>query len=150
MSYFSSYEGWDNPFRPEGEISHDAEELLRLWRLGKLEEQNRKNSSQSNNNNDRNATPKGTPKHTNGKVANSNNTDDASEPLLAQNGSHKNGVTPAAGSTTNTSSTFEVKRETVGINQQPQHSKPVTINDKTKGDITDSPKKKTDGCCSIM
>ena len=118
--------------------------------MGKLEEQNRKNSSQSNNNNDRNATPKGTPKHTNGKVANSNNTDDASEPLLAQNGSHKNGVTPAAGSTTNTSSTFEVKRETVGINQQPQHSKPVTINDKTKGDVTDSPKKKTDGCCSIM
>ena len=147
--YFSSYEGWDNPFRPEGEISHDAEELLRLWRLGKLEDQSRKNS-QSCNNNDKIVTPKGTPKHTNGKVANSNNTDDASEPLLAQNGNHKNGVSPAAASTTNTSSTFEVKRETVGINQQPQHSQPVTINDKTRGDVTDSPKKKTDGCCSIM
>ena len=149
FSYFSSYEGWDNPFRPEGEISHDAEELLRLWRLGKLEDQSRKNS-QSCNNNDKIVTPKGTPKHTNGKVANSNNTDDASEPLLAQNGSHKNGVSPATASTTNTSSTFEVKRETVGINQQPQHSQPVTINDKTRGDVTDSPKKKTDGCCSIM
>ena len=32
----SSYEGWDNPFRPEGEISHDADELLRLWKEGKL------------------------------------------------------------------------------------------------------------------
>ena len=147
--YFSSYEGWDNPFRPEGEISHDAEELLRLWRLGKLDDQSRKNS-QSCNNNDKIVTPKGTPKHTNGKVANSNNTDDASEPLLAQNGSHKNGVSSATASTTNTSSTFEVKRETVGVNQQPQHSQPVTINDKTRGDVTDSPKKKTDGCCSIM
>ena len=141
----SSYEGWDNPFRPEGEISHDAEELLRLWRLGKLEEQNRKNS-QSNNN----VTPKSTPKHSNGKVANGNNTDDASEPLLTINGGHKNGVSPTSGSTANASSTFEVKRETAGLHQQPQHSKPVTINDKTKGDVTDSPKKKTDGCCSIM
>jgi hypothetical protein len=32
---FSSYQGWDNPFRPEGEISHDAEEILRLWKEGK-------------------------------------------------------------------------------------------------------------------
>ena len=145
MSYFSSYEGWDNPFRPEGEISNDAEELLRLWRLGKLEEQSRKNS-QSNNNNDKNMTPKGTPKHTNGQVA-SSNLDDASEPLLKQNGEHKNGVAPS-GSTTHTS-TFEVKRETVGVQQQPQHSQNVTIND-MKGDISEPQKKKTDGCCSIM
>ena len=145
FSYFSSYEGWDNPFRPEGEISHDAEELLRLWRLGKLEEQNRKNS-QSNNNNDKIMTPKDTPKHTNGQVA-SSNLDDASEPLLKHNGEHKNGVAPS-GSTTHTS-TFEVKRETVGVQQQPQHSQHVTIND-TKGDISEPQKKKTDGCCSIM
>ena len=26
---FRSYEGWDNPFRPDGEISHEAEELLK-------------------------------------------------------------------------------------------------------------------------
>ena len=32
----SSYEGWDNPFQPEGEISRDADELLRLWKEGKL------------------------------------------------------------------------------------------------------------------
>ena len=32
---FSSYQGWDNPFRPEGEISHDAEEILRLGKEGK-------------------------------------------------------------------------------------------------------------------
>merc|ERR1712008_488855 len=31
----NSYQGWDNPFRPEGEISHDAEEILRLWKEGK-------------------------------------------------------------------------------------------------------------------
>lgn len=35
---FSSYQGWDNPFRPEGELSHDAEEILRLWKAGKLKE----------------------------------------------------------------------------------------------------------------
>ena len=33
--HFSSYEGWDNPFRPEGELSADAEEILRLWKEGK-------------------------------------------------------------------------------------------------------------------
>ena len=91
---------------------------MRLWRLGKLEEQNRKNS-QSNNNNDKITTPKDTPKHTNGQVA-SSNLDDASEPLLKHNGEHKNGVAPS-GSTTHTS-TFEVKREQVGVHQQPQHS----------------------------
>lgn len=37
ISFCSSYyEGWDNPFRPEGELSHEAEELLRLWKEGKL------------------------------------------------------------------------------------------------------------------
>ena len=30
------YEGWDNPFRAEGEISHDAELMLALWRQGNL------------------------------------------------------------------------------------------------------------------
>ena len=118
-----------------------------MWRLGKLEEQSRKNS-QSNNNNDKIATPKGTPKHTNGQVANSNS-ENASEPLLKQNSGHTNGVTPSAtpGSAAHTS-TFEVKRETVGLQQQQQHSQQVTIND-TK-DIAIPQKKKTDGCCSIM
>ena len=36
LVFFSSYEGWDNPFRPEGELSHEAEELLKLWKQGKL------------------------------------------------------------------------------------------------------------------
>ena len=31
---FRSYEGWDNPFRPDGEISHEAEELLKQWKRG--------------------------------------------------------------------------------------------------------------------
>ena len=67
--------------------------------------------------------------------------------MLKQNGGHTNGVTPS-GSTAHTS-TFEVKRETVGIQEQPQHSQHVTIND-VKGDISEPTKKKTDGCCSIM
>ena len=33
--FYSSYQGWDNPFRPEGELSHDAEEILRLWKEGR-------------------------------------------------------------------------------------------------------------------
>ncbi len=36
------YEGWDNPFRPEGELSHEAEELLRMWREGKLKKESGK------------------------------------------------------------------------------------------------------------
>ncbi len=36
FTFFSSYQGWDNPFRPEGELFHDAEEILRLWKEGKL------------------------------------------------------------------------------------------------------------------
>ena len=38
MSLCSSYEGWDNPFRPEGELSNDAEDILRLWKEGKLKD----------------------------------------------------------------------------------------------------------------
>ena len=30
------YEGWDNPFREEGEVSQDAQTIIRLWREGKL------------------------------------------------------------------------------------------------------------------
>ena len=52
--YFcSSYQGWDNPFRPEGELSHDAEEILRLWKDGKLKDFSlllKASSSSSNNN----------------------------------------------------------------------------------------------------
>ena len=149
LSYFSSYEGWDNPFRPEGEISHDAEELLRLWRLGKLEAQNRKNSSQSNNNNDDvTGSCKGTPKHTNGQVSSCKNDDDGTEPLLNhQNGGHKNGVTPTG--TSVGTSTFDVKRETIGIQNQQQHSQQVTLND-AKGEMSSPQKKKTDGCCTVM
>ena len=33
---FRSYEGWDNPFRPDGEISHEAEELLKQWKRGNV------------------------------------------------------------------------------------------------------------------
>ena len=133
LSCFSSYEGWDNPFRPEGEISHDAEELLRLWRLGKLDEQN-KNNLQSDNNNEDNSTCKGTPKHPNGKISN-NNSESCSGSPFQQNGAH--------------SSTFEVKRETVGSKQQSQQLQQVTIND-GKVDNQDPQKKKTGGCCSIM
>merc|ERR1712183_31318 len=31
----NSYQGWDNPFRPEGELSHDAEDIVKLWKEGK-------------------------------------------------------------------------------------------------------------------
>jgi len=30
------YEGWDNPFRDEGEVSRDADRILRLWKEGRL------------------------------------------------------------------------------------------------------------------
>ena len=135
--FFSSYEGWDNPFRPEGEISHDAEELLRLWRLGKLEEQNRKNSQSNNNNDDKSP---GNERHTNGQLSNVSN----QESPLQKNGGHKNGVAATGGGTT-----LDVKRETVGVQQQLQQSQHVTIND-GKADEQDPKKKKTGGCCSIM
>lgn len=142
MCFYSSYEGWDNPFRPEGEISHDAEELLKLWRLGKLEEQNRKNSQSNNNNNDSTSKTE-TPSHTNGQVTTSN-LENTSGSLPQQNGGHKNGVTPTS---TSGGTTFDV----VGTQHQQQHqlSQPVTIND-TKGDNSNPPKKKTEGCCTVM
>ena len=31
-------EGWENPFQPEGEVSQDAELILRLWKGGNLKE----------------------------------------------------------------------------------------------------------------
>ena len=38
MFYFSeSEEGWENPFQPEGEVSQDAEMILRLWKGGNLD-----------------------------------------------------------------------------------------------------------------
>ena len=50
--YFcSSYQGWDNPFRPEGELSHDAEEILRLWKDGKLKDFSLLLKASSSNNN---------------------------------------------------------------------------------------------------
>ena len=140
--FFSSYEGWDNPFRPEGEISHDAEELLRLWRLGKLEEQNRKNSQSNNNNEEKPSTANDT--HTNGQISNATNKEKSAESLLQQNGGHKNGVAATGGGTV--PATFDLKRETIGV-QKSQH---VTINDGKMADAQDPKKKKTDGCCSLM
>ena len=34
--YFSENEGWENPFQPEGAVSHDADLILRLWKGGNL------------------------------------------------------------------------------------------------------------------
>ena len=31
-------EEWDNPFQPEGEVSHDADLIIQLWKGGKLTE----------------------------------------------------------------------------------------------------------------
>ena len=139
--HFSSYEGWDNPFRPEGEISLEADELLRLWKQGKLDEKSRKASTQSNNNNNDKNSPQ---KQTNGQIKSENGNVD---PSTQQNGGHKNGATPQGLS----SSTFEVRRETVGLSQQPHNQlHHVTISDGKNADDEDPKKKKTDGCCSLM
>ena len=34
----SEEEGWENPFQPEGEVSHDADLILRLWKGGNLQQ----------------------------------------------------------------------------------------------------------------
>ena len=115
--------------------------------MGKLEAQTRKNSQSNNNNDDVTGSCKGTPKHTNGQVSSCKNDVDDSEPLLNhQNGGHKNGVTPTG--TSVGTSTFDVKRETIGIQNQ-QHSQQVTLND-AKAEMSSPQKKKTDGCCTVM
>jgi len=129
----SSYEGWDNPFRPEGEISHEADELLRLWKEGKL---NLQNGTAGTEGTDQNSTsdPE-TSLDASGDPA--NGTDPVKTPLLSSdlNGGHKNGGT----SSTFVPSTTTVKREP----SQQLTAKPVNIDSSPK-------KKKTNGCCSVM
>ena len=36
LALFSESEGWENPFQPEGEVSQDADYILRLWKGGNL------------------------------------------------------------------------------------------------------------------
>ncbi|XP_059089515.1 uncharacterized protein LOC131885472 isoform X2 [Tigriopus californicus] len=140
----SSYEGWDNPFRPEGQLSHEAEELLRLWREGKLKHadgtpikdepdaaflestaQAQKNQS---NNLQANGKSSANPGSSGSKGASEGNGN-------SSNGDMKNGGKPL---TTDT-----VKRENM-----PQLGTPGRVQHVTLGD--DKGPKKKKGCCTIM
>lgn len=141
----SSYEGWDNPFRPEGQLSHEAEELLRLWREGKLkhadgtpikdepdaaflESTAQAQKNQSNNLQANGKSSLANPGSSGVKGANEGNGN-------SSNGDMKNGGKPL---TTDT-----VKRENM-----PQLGTPGRVQHVTLGD--DKGPKKKKGCCTIM
>eukprot|EP00095_Tigriopus_kingsejongensis_P010903 maker-scaffold348_size200312-snap-gene-0.29 protein:Tk10903 transcript:maker-scaffold348_size200312-snap-gene-0.29-mRNA-1 annotation:"hypothetical protein DAPPUDRAFT_113413" len=128
----SSYEGWDNPFRPEGQLSHEAEELLRLWRAGKL-----KNAD-------------GTPM-----------TDEPDAALLESTAqAQKQGRQPNGNSVSGGGGNNDMKNgsggkpppstlvDTVKKENMPQLGAPGKVQHVTLGD--DNGPKKKKGCCSII
>jgi len=137
----NSYQGWDNPFRPEGEISHDAEEILKLWKEGKrdfslllkdkeeYDEEENKNSLDSMDH----------------SIDASDELDSGKEPLL-NNGSgmgiQQNGKVTKNGQNgvKNNNKTSLVDVKTTSVQQK---SEKVTLMG------GDEPKKKQ-GCCSLM
>jgi hypothetical protein len=129
MAFFSSYQGWDNPFRPEGELSNDAEEILRLWKEGKLKDMalllkdhNNANMEDDDDNGSGN------------DVVDNNST---KQPLLQH---HQNGDGKASSKNGNPKQLVDIKSSSVN-QQQPLKSEKVTIGNE--------PKKKH-GCCSLM
>ena len=130
--FCSSYQGWDNPFRPEGELSNDAEEILRLWKEGKLKDFSlllkANNNSSANEPSDK---AEATDDVDNTKAAAAT----SSEPLL------KNG-SASAGPSQNGSS---VKSNHY---QNSNQSQPLRSSEKVKIG-GDEPKKKQ-GCCALM
>ena len=126
----SSYEGWDNPFRPEGQISHEAEELLRLWRAGKLKN------------------PDGTPDTEEPDAATLTQRALEQEKQEKEQKNKTNGHSPANGSSgTTKSAVVEVRRENAPLLSQPGKPQHVTLG--SSGGEDKEPKKKK-GCCSIM
>ena len=130
MFFCSSYQGWDNPFRPEGELSHDAEEILRLWKDGKLKDFSLllKAGGGGNNNPDQD------------KEDEVDNTTKAmaKEPLL-KNGTPQNGQSK---------SSFGVADNNGGMKGQ-QQPRQQSRSEKAKIGDADEPKKKQ-GCCALM
>lgn len=117
----SSYEGWDNPFRPEGELSHEAEELLRLWKEGKLK--NRPPGAEQIE-----------PDQPDGKGgAAPEKPERQQQQHNGSNNSMKNGSSK--------------KTDVVKTQNMPTVNKVQTVNLKSDGDA--EPKKKK-GCCSLM
>lgn len=141
----NSYQGWDNPFRPEGEISHDAEEILRLWKEGKrdfsllLKDKDGDEYDEEENKNELDSMDH--------SMNASDELDSGKEPLLnngsgigtQQNGKAiKNGQNGVKKANNNKTSLVDVKTTSVQ-----QKSEKVTLMG------GDEPKKKQ-GCCSLM
>jgi len=141
----NSYQGWDNPFRPEGEISHDAEEILRLWKEGKrdfsllLKDKEGDEYDEEENKNELDSMDH--------SMNASDELDSGKEPLLnngsaigtQQNGkATKNGQNGVKKTNNNKTSLVDVKTTSVQ-----QKSEKVTLMG------GDEPKKKQ-GCCSLM
>jgi hypothetical protein len=133
----NSYQGWDNPFRPEGELSHDAEEILRLWKDGKLKDFSLllKASSSHSNNNSADVDKADEVDNTTTITHSLCSTTKDSEPLL-KNGTPQNGQSK---------SSFGVADN--GMKGQGQQTRPRS--EKVKIGDVDEPKKKQ-GCCALM
>jgi len=126
----NSYQGWDNPFRPEGELSHDAEEILRLWKEGKLKDFSLLLKAKEDKNG---------PDSLDGGQDHSSDND----PLLLNN-SHEHG--PSNGVMKNGSSG---KNGIITDNVKTSQMPPPLKSEKVTVMAGDGPKKKK-GCCSLM
>ena len=127
LVFFSSYEGWDYPFRPEGEISHDADELLRLWRKGQQVESKTEILAERS-------------EDVSTEEAGDTLEMDAKSPLLG----HQNGGCQTNGNL----ATFEVKQEMLKASPSTL-AQTVTIGG-GKEESPTLPKKKSGGCCTLM
>lgn len=125
----NSYQGWDNPFRPEGELSHDAEEILRLWKEGRRDFSLLLNEAKEDEDEDEDEADD----ENKNEMNNANN--DFKEPLL--NSTQQNGK-----ASKNNKSIVDVK--TTSVTPPPLKSEMVSV---VMG--SDEPKKKQ-GCCSLM
>ena len=129
FSSSSYYEGWDNPFRPEGELSLEAEELLRLWKQGRLTKE--------------------------GGIETEESVADGTTDLKKSqaNGNNNNNNGGGGNTSSNGKAVVEVKRTNLPQIVNPKHVK--LGQDSTDRSVDDDPaggggKKKNKGCCSVM
>lgn len=127
----NSYQGWDNPFRPEGELSHDAEDIVKLWKEGKRDFSLLLKAKEDENN-------EMDPDETDS--LNQTSLTDCKEPLLNSTHTQQNGKSAKNGTMSNNKNGLDIKTSTMAPPSKPEKANLIG---------GDEPKKKQ-GCCSLM
>merc|ERR1712012_179064 len=100
----NSYQGWDNPFRPEGELSHDAEDIVKLWKEGKRDFSLLLKAKEDENN-------EMEPDETDS--LNQTSLTDCKEPLLNSTHTQQNGKSAKNGTMANNKNGLDIKTSTM-------------------------------------